>query len=185
MEEGDKRYQTMPVGLHTVSSPESYESSTSSTPRAPLTAQSSSDSTELPLDNSNCKPESQDNPAPVQESFSNDESNRTKVEDLSTSTQSVNSFVDDDDTDSYSKCFEENLEGDKRMLRSQSMPPDCYADGDVWADDDADDDESDLTDHTLDRSVSVPESASSNSSGLGDSCKLIFIVCLSDFFYCP
>lgn len=170
IEEGDKRYQTMPVGLHTVSSPESYESSTSSTPRAPLTAQSSTESTELPLDNANCKSESQNGTASSQ-GVPEDESDKTKVEELSASTKSVNSFVDDDDTDSYSKCFEENLEADKRMSRSQSMPPDYYADGDVWADEDADDDDSDLTDQTLDRSVSVPESASSSSSGLGDSCK--------------
>ncbi|XP_034231105.1 uncharacterized protein LOC117639389 isoform X2 [Thrips palmi] len=170
VEEGDKRYQTMPVGLHTVSSPESYESSTSSTPRAPLTAQSSTESTELPLDNANCKSESQDSPAAAQKEFSEDESDKTKVEELSTSTKSLNCYVDDDDTDSYSKCFEDNLEADKRMSRSQSMPPDYYADGDVWADDDADDDESDLTDQALDRSLSVPESPSSSSSGLGDSC---------------
>lgn len=156
----------MPVGLHPVSSPEPFDSSSLSTPRAPLTAQSSMESPELPHDNA--KPESPQN-----------NTTDTQIEDVEVKEilvqkdQPLNNF-DDEDTDSYSKCFEENLEAEKRMSRSQSMPPDYCGDGDLWGDD-ADDDESDLNDHGLDRSISVPESASSSSSGLGDSCELFFI----------
>lgn len=163
VDEGEKLYQTMPVGLHSVSSPEPYESCSSSTPRAPLTAQSSTESPDLPQDETGCKTE----PSLVIENLPQDEESEANKE-ASSSIQSPSQF-DDDDTDSYSKCFEENLESEKRMSRSQSMPPDCYADSDIWGEDDADDDESDLTDHPLDRSVSVPEAANSSSSGLGES----------------
>ncbi|XP_026272616.1 uncharacterized protein LOC113202553 isoform X2 [Frankliniella occidentalis] len=174
VEDGEKLYQTMPVGLHSVSSPEPFESSSSSTPRAPLTAQSSTESSELPLDIVDSHDESPGSSNSIPKGVNNEENiekaDSSKVENHLN--PSANKFDDDDDnTDSYSKCFEENLESEKRMSRSQSMPPDYNGDGDVWADDDADDDESDMNDHPLDRSISVPETArSSSSSGLGDSC---------------
>jgi len=71
--------------------------------------------------------------------------------------------------DSYSKNFEENVESEKRMMRSQSMPPDCSGD-DFWADESLGDDDDDQSVRQLDRSVSVPESVNSSaSSGIGDS----------------
>ena len=159
----------MPVGLHSVSSPEPLDSSSSSTPRAPLTAQSSMESPDLPHDNTKLE-----SPLSTTNDHKKDEFDVKEMDPTS------NNF-DDEDTDSYSKCFEENLEAEKRMSRSQSMPPEYCGDGDLWGDDDADDDESDLTDHALDRSISVPESASSSSSGLGDSCEFFFCMSLLCF----
>ncbi|KAK3914910.1 Ras association domain-containing protein 2 [Frankliniella fusca] len=162
IEDGDKLYQTMPVGLHSVSSPEPFESSSSSTPRAPLTAQSSTESAELPFDNVDY------NTAYFPEGSNSTSKATEKIDSPKNENKAVNQS--DDDTDSYSKCFEDNVESDKRMSRSQSMPPDYNGDGDIWGDDDADDDESDMNDHPLDRSTSVPESnLSSSSSGLGGS----------------
>lgn len=160
MDESEKMYQTMPVGLHSVSSPEPLESSSSSTPQAPLSTQSSMESADVPQDSEETLAKS---PSPILP---------PKAEE--NPVQSLNNYDDDTDTDSYSKSFEESVESDKRMARSQSMPPDGYIDGDIWGDEDADDDDSEINDSTstFDRSNSVPESTS-NSSGLGDSCKFL------------